>query len=127
LALRSSNLYEKMNQFPSRWAITGIILFAASAELAEGVIQDESKPIDCGVNALFLLLDLEGRTVTLDRLESTLPPPHPEGYSMAELAQTSAGLGLSLDGIRFMTRPPCPEFWNTISFSNPRSGQAHYC
>lgn len=67
--------------------------------------------LDCGVNALYLLLQLEGRPVTFDRLESMLPPRHPDGYSMAELSGASRSLGLSLEGVRFakgdkpLTRP----------------------
>ena len=61
---------------------------------------DEQTKLDCGVNALFVLLRLEGRLVTLDRLESALPFRHPQGYSMAELAAGGRALGLSLEGVR---------------------------
>ncbi len=67
--------------------------------------------LDCGENALFVLLNMEGRPVDLDELERALPPRRKEGYSMAELAACSAALGLPLDGVRFdkgdgaLTRP----------------------
>jgi ABC-type bacteriocin/lantibiotic exporter with double-glycine peptidase domain len=67
--------------------------------------------LDCGANALFVLLRLEGRPVTLAQLERALPPRRTEGYSMAELAASSAALGFRLDGVRFgkgdqvLTRP----------------------
>ena len=62
---------------------------------------EETTKLDCGVNALFVLLRLEGRPVTLDRLTAVLPARHPEGYSMAELSQASRVLGLDLEGVRF--------------------------
>jgi len=61
---------------------------------------DEETKLDCGVNALFVLLRLEGKPVTLDRLESALPFRQPQGYSMAELAAAGGSLGLRLEGLR---------------------------
>ncbi len=52
---------------------------------------------------LFLMLELVGRPVSLDHLESALPPRHPDGYSMAELAAAARLLGLQLEGVRFAT------------------------
>ena len=49
----------------------------------------------------YVLLRLEGRSVTIDRLESVLPPRHRDGYSMAELSKAAASLGLTLEGVRF--------------------------
>ena len=62
----------------------------------------ETTTLDCGVNALFVLLHLEGRPIPYDRLESALPHHRPDGYSMAELAAASASLGLPLDGVKFV-------------------------
>jgi ABC-type bacteriocin/lantibiotic exporter with double-glycine peptidase domain len=62
---------------------------------------EEKTKLDCGVNVLFILLRLEGRSIEFDRLESALAPRNPAGSSMAELAGASASLGLTLDGIRF--------------------------
>jgi predicted double-glycine peptidase len=67
--------------------------------------------LDCGENALFVLLHLEGRPVSLGQLGTVLPPRRQDGYSMAGLAACSAALGLPLDGVRFgkgdgaLTRP----------------------
>jgi Peptidase C39 family len=71
------------------------------ANAAVGAAPEQTRPNDCRVNALFILLRLEGRRVTLDRLESALPPRHPDGYSMAELAAASGSLDLPLDGVQF--------------------------
>ena len=62
---------------------------------------EEKTKLNCGVNALFLLLRLEEIPVTLDRLELALPPLRPNGYSMAELATVGASLGLQLEGVQF--------------------------
>ena len=62
---------------------------------------DETTTLDCGVNALFVLVRLEGRPVTVDRVLSALPPRHPRGYSMAELVAAARSLGLGLEGVQF--------------------------
>ena len=85
-----------------------LFTFAATAGAAG---PEETTNLDCGVNALFILLRLEGRPVTLDRLGSALPPRYPDGYSMAELASAAGSLGLDVEGVRFasgdtvLTRP----------------------
>ena len=63
---------------------------------------NETTKLDCGVNALFVLLHLEGHSVTVDRLEKALPTRHPDGFSMAELSAASRSLGLGLDGVHFV-------------------------
>jgi hypothetical protein len=92
----------------------------AAADGAAG--PPETIKLDCGASALFVLLRFEKRPVTLDRLESALPPRHPKGYSMAELASAAASLGLDLEGVRYtkgdkaLTRP-------AIAFlKDPRGG-----
>jgi hypothetical protein len=62
--------------------------------------RDARTKLDCGVTALFILLRLEGRSITLERVESALPPRHPAGYSMAELSAAAGSLGLPLEGVR---------------------------
>ena len=79
----------------------GILLLLASVPRARAVEPEETTKLDCGVNALFVLLQLEGRPVTLDRLQAALPARHPDGYSMAELAAASQSLGLRLEGVKF--------------------------
>jgi len=66
-----------------------------------GAEHDETTKLDCGVNALFVLLHLEGCPATLDRVQSALPAPHPAGYSMAELAAAARKFGLYLEGVEF--------------------------
>jgi Peptidase C39 family len=78
-----------------------VILSLAHPACASASQQDEHIRLDCGVNALYILLNLEGRAVALERLVSALPPRRPDGYSMAELAAASQSLGLHLDGVRF--------------------------
>jgi Peptidase C39 family len=57
--------------------------------------------LDCGENALFVFLHLEGCTATLDHVASVLPSRHPDGYSMAELARAAKALGLRVEGVTF--------------------------
>jgi Peptidase C39 family len=77
------------------------IMLLALFSNASGATSEETMKSDCGVNALFVLFELEGRQVTFDRLERALPARHPDGYSMAELAAASRTLGLRLEGVRF--------------------------
>lgn len=86
---------------PRRACLVLLVLLAQAVDLPAAESNATTK-LDCGVNALFVLLKLEGRPVTLDRMESLLPPRHPEGYSMAELSTVSAAFGLNLDGVRFV-------------------------
>jgi len=62
---------------------------------------EETTKLGCGVNSLYILLRLEGRPVSLDRLDSVLPPRRPDGSSMAELTAGARLLGLRLEGVRF--------------------------
>jgi len=85
----------------SRQAFLCVTALLALAAGAPGARAEETTKLDCGVNALFVLLRLEGLPVTLDRLERALPTRCPDGYSMAELAAAARSLGLSLEGVRF--------------------------
>jgi Peptidase C39 family len=86
----------------------GLVILTVGARTAES---DQPMKVDCGVNALYLLLQLEGNAVTLQKIDALLPPRRPDGYSMAELSGAARSLGLNLDGIRFgkgdraLTRP----------------------
>lgn len=62
---------------------------------------EKTTQLDCGVNAFFILLRIEGRPVTLDRMNAVLPPRRVDGYSIAELKAAARSLGLDLDGVRF--------------------------
>jgi Peptidase C39 family len=89
-----------------RLAWLTLLILVAPAVYARATEPDETTKLDCGVNALFILLRLEGRPVTLDRLVAALPARHPDGYSMAELAAASRSFGLSLEGVRFAKGDP---------------------
>jgi len=55
---------------------------------------------DCGMEALYILLNSEGRPVRIDDLRQALPPPRPTGYCMAELQRAALRLGQPLEGHR---------------------------
>lgn len=82
-------------------ACFGWLMQLTPAGSARALGSDEPIRLDCGVNSLYILLRLEGRTVSLDRILSALPARHPEGYSMAELSDAAGSLGLSLEGQEF--------------------------
>ncbi len=66
-----------------------------------GRAEDEDDPInDCGVNALYTLLRIEGRQISLEAVRRVLPPPGPNGLSMQALVDTGRGLGLRLEGVK---------------------------
>jgi hypothetical protein len=75
---------------------------------ASAIADDDPSRLDCGVNALYLLLRLEGRPATVGQILAALPAHDPRGYSMAELAAASESLGLRLDGLRFAEADPNP-------------------
>lgn len=77
---------------------------------------------DCGTNALFLLFEIEGLPITLDRLDTALPPRHRDGYSMAELAEASRVLGLRLDGIQLDRRGTRPDRPVIAFFKDAKGG-----
>jgi len=79
-----------------------IVLLAVTPGIsARAAAAEQKTKLDCGVNALFILLHLEGRPVTLDRVESVLPPRRPDGYSMAELSAAARSFGMNLEGVHF--------------------------
>lgn len=77
------------------------IVILASVAPGPGIRADEASATDpdCGLNSLFILFQLEGCPVSLGQLDGALPHREPKGYSMAELAQAAASLGLRLEGI----------------------------
>ncbi|MGO9471236.1 MAG: cysteine peptidase family C39 domain-containing protein [Isosphaeraceae bacterium] len=84
-----------------RQAVLGVVGLLGLAVSLRGAERGEEVTRDCGVNVLFVLLRLEQRPVSLDRITSALPPQRPDGYSMGELAAAGAHLGLELEGVRF--------------------------
>jgi ABC-type bacteriocin/lantibiotic exporter with double-glycine peptidase domain len=99
MVMRIPAIVRRIN--PLRLARLGLIVLLVPAANVRAAATDERTKLDCGVNALFILLRLEGRPVSLDRLLDSLPPRHPDGYSMDELTAASRTLGLELEGIRF--------------------------
>ncbi|MGC8643672.1 MAG: cysteine peptidase family C39 domain-containing protein [Isosphaeraceae bacterium] len=84
------------------FGLAGLIGLSALALFSRAAEQQGQTRLDCGVNALFVLLHFEGHPVPYDRLESALPPRRPDGYSMAELSAAARALGLPLDGVKFV-------------------------
>ncbi len=78
----------------SRLVRLGLILLILHASRVEGAGPPDTTKLDCGANSLFILLRLEGYPISLDRMDSVLPPRQPQGYSMAELARAARSLGL---------------------------------
>jgi len=50
-----------------------LVLFVATAPSAGAASPDETTKLDCGVNSLFVLLQLQGRSVPLDSLLTAAP------------------------------------------------------
>jgi hypothetical protein len=105
-------------------AVMASVLFLAMDPLARAVGPDETTKIDCGANALFVLLQLEGRPVSVETLDKSLPVRHPDGYSMAELSQASEKLGLGLQGIRFAKGDRAPQRPSIAFLKDAKGG--HY-
>ena len=77
---------------------TALILVTGAR--ARGFDSSFSLP-DCGTNCLFLLLKLGGASAGLGDIQSALPPPNRQGYSMLELQSAARRCGLNLAGQRF--------------------------
>jgi hypothetical protein len=76
---------------------TGISLLFYVSGYSYGNSDDRTK-LDCGVNALYVLLSLEGNPRTLEQVLDALPEHHSDGYSMSELRSAAGSLGMSLTG-----------------------------
>jgi hypothetical protein len=76
-------------------------LLIPTATAITGRAESVYNPPDCGTNALFLLMKLEGVAVGLNEIQSALPPPHEFGYSMLELQSAGQRCGLNLVGRTF--------------------------
>src|SRR5262245_11386692 len=84
------------------FGLASVALLVLLPAVSAGASQPEERTtLDCGVNSLYILLHLEGRQATLDRVESVLPPRHRDGFSMAELSAAAGSLGLGLEGVQF--------------------------
>jgi hypothetical protein len=103
-------------------AICCAVALLVSPEDLCGAAPHDATKLDCGVHALYLLLRVEGHAVDLRRLESALPPRHPDGYSMAELAAGARSLGVTLEGIRFGKRNAPLSRPAIVFLTGPRGG-----
>jgi Peptidase C39 family len=81
-------------------ALPGFVVSLALALSLSAEAHDAAR-LDCGSNALFVLLRLEGHPVNLEHVESALPVRHPDGYSMGDLAAAAGRLGVGLEGVLF--------------------------
>lgn len=94
----------RINNPQNRICFVAIFLLLVAFGPFQGFCHADDKEsttrLDCGVNSLFVLLSLEQRPVSIDRLLDSLPARHPEGYSMAELSDAPQSLGLRLEGVR---------------------------
>lgn len=81
---------------------TGLLLVAL-VHPGEVASADSSAvdPPDCGVASLFILLQLQGKPASIERIEASLPARDPRGYSMADLSTAAGACGLKLEGVRF--------------------------
>jgi len=82
----------------------------------------ETIRLDCGVNAIFVFLSLEGHPASIDQILSALPAPHPDGYSMAELAAAAQLRGVPLEGVRLAKGDPSPRRPVIAFLHDPRGG-----
>lgn len=89
-----------VSAFVRTWLTLATALLLALAPGPSAAQVDETTQLDCGVNALFVLCQLEGRPASLGRVESALPPLQPAGHSMAELISAACKLGLNLEGVQ---------------------------
>jgi hypothetical protein len=107
----------------ARWIVAGFLVMSLSAASpAARTDERETIRLDCGVNALFVLLNLEGHPSSVDQLLSALPAPQPAGYSMAELAAAARSRGLPLDGVRLAKGDPSPVRPVIAFLNDPRGG-----
>ena len=113
-------LGKRVNAFT--FGLAGLIGVSGLVPIGRAAEQQEKTKLDCGVNALFVLLRLEGRPVPYDRLESTLPPRNPDGYSMAEVSAAARSLGLPLDGVKFVKGDKPLDRPAIAFFQNARGG-----
>lgn len=55
--------------------------------------------VDCATASLYAFLRFAGRPAELSRLRATLPPRHPEGYSMKDLQDAGRRFGVRCVGV----------------------------
>lgn len=80
---------------------SGLILLGSlvlSAVIANNGRANDLSAFDCGSNALFLLLHYKGMNQNIHQVLAALPARNKRGFSMAEISNASAKLGLPLSG-----------------------------
>lgn len=80
------------------------------------------QPPDCGLNALFILLELNGHHVVLSKLREELPPQTSKGYSFQDLKNAAARLGYDLQGISLHTSSNLPRVPAIVFLSDQKNG-----
>jgi hypothetical protein len=76
-----------------------------STSIAEVQARSDA-PADCGLIALYFLLQLESHNVNIDVLQNNLPTTTAKGYSLRELSSASERLGLRLNGLEWNAKHP---------------------
>ena len=104
--------------------LLGLIVYFGSAGESLAAEPAGSIMLDCGVNALYVLHQLEGHPFSLDRLEAILPAWQNEGYSMAELMAASRSLGLTLEGVQLAAGDVPPNRSAIVFLKDAKAG--HY-
>lgn len=95
--------------------------------IAMAVMPSQAKEIpfqlpDCGLNALFILLELNGHHVELSKLREELPPQTSKGYSFQDLKNAAARLGYDLQGISLHTSSNLPRVPAIVFLSDQKNG-----
>ena len=99
----------------ARRVLAAVLVSAAPGWYAAGQEVVDQPKKDCGLNALYLLLDLTGHHRELESLVKMLPERHKDGYSLAELQTASRSSGLPLQG-RMITHADLPLSTPVIAF-----------
>lgn len=100
----------RFRRFPSYiHAVATALLIGMMAGPVTGTEPDGAERFDCGALALHTLLSLEGRETSLQTIREHLPPPHPEGYSLAELKDAAKSCGLALVGVKLNRSDHAPD------------------
>ena len=114
-------MLENRGEFVTTRIAIALVLISSSTPGAETA---RPATTDCGMHALFVLFQVEGRPVGLEQLDRALPPRRSEGSSMTELSRAAGALGLTLKGVR-MGRNDVPLDRPAIAFLKD-AGAGHF-
>ena len=90
--------------FRSARRLIGTSLIVALVGWSPGRAAEETARLECGIDALYILLRLEGQKPSYGQLQNALPITNSKGHSMAELQDAAALFGLRLDGLQLNRR-----------------------